>query len=96
MVVLDSTLLGTEAVTEGLGDDGIVLVNTSMSSAQAREATGFQTGQVFAVDASHIAIEEIGREITNTPMLGALVRLTGLCDWKEMVDLLRWRMASGA
>jgi pyruvate ferredoxin oxidoreductase gamma subunit len=86
VVVLDPTLLGAVAVVEGLQENGILLVNTSMTPAEVREATGFHTGQVFTVDASHIAIEEIGREVTNTPMLGAFTRATGMFDIEEMAQ----------
>jgi pyruvate ferredoxin oxidoreductase gamma subunit len=89
VVVLDSTLLGTVAVTEGLEEGGILLVNASMSPAEVRAATGFQSGQVFTVNASHIAIDEVGREITNAPMLGAFARATGLFDTEELAKELR-------
>lgn len=78
VLVLDPTLLGTVPVAEGLEEDGTLIVNTSLSPEEVRDVTGFHTGQVYTVDASHIAIEEMGREITNTPMLGALYRATGL------------------
>jgi pyruvate ferredoxin oxidoreductase gamma subunit len=89
VLVLDPTLLGTVPVTEGLEEDGTLLVNTSMSPAEVREVTGFQTGKAFTVDASHIAIEEMGREITNTPMLGAFARATGLFDIDDLAEQLR-------
>ena len=89
VVVLDPTLLGNVAVTEGLKQDGTLLVNTSASPAEARQTTGFRTGRVFTVDASHIAIEEIGREITNTPMLGAFACATGFFDVEGVADQLR-------
>jgi pyruvate ferredoxin oxidoreductase gamma subunit len=89
VLVLDPTLLGTVPVTEGLEEDGTLLVNTSMSPAEVREITGFRTGKTFTVDASHIAIEEMGREITNTPMLGAFARATGLFDIVDLTEQLR-------
>jgi pyruvate ferredoxin oxidoreductase gamma subunit len=89
VLVLDPTLLGTVPVTEGLAEDGILVVNTSMSPAEIREATGFHTGKVFTVDASHIAIEEMGREITNTPMLGAFAQATGIFEIGDLVEQLR-------
>jgi pyruvate ferredoxin oxidoreductase gamma subunit len=89
VLVLDPTLLGTVAVTEGLKEDGALLVNTLMSPAEIREITGYQTGRVFTVDASHIAIEEMGREITNTPMLGAFAKATGLFEIEQLTDQLR-------
>jgi pyruvate ferredoxin oxidoreductase gamma subunit len=89
VLVLDPTLLGSVPVTDGLKADGTLLVNTSMSPAEVREATGFKTGQVFTVDASHIAIDEIGREITNTPMIGAFAHATGLFDIDDLAEQLR-------
>ena len=89
VLVLDPTLLGTVAVAEGLKEDGSLLVNTSMSPAEVRKATGFKTGKAFTVDASHIAIEEMGREITNTPMLGAFARATGLFDIDDLAEQLK-------
>ena len=91
VLVLDPTLLGTVPVTEGLKDDGVLLVNTPQSPAEIREMTGFETGKVCTVDASHIAIEEIGREITNTPMIGALAKATGLFEIDDLVAQTRKR-----
>lgn len=89
VLVLDPTLLGTVPVTEGLKEDGILIVNTSMSPEEVRRMTGFHTGKVCTVDASHIAIEEMGREITNTPMLGAFARATGLFDLDALEKQVR-------
>ena len=89
VLVLDPTLLGTVPVAEGLKKDGTLLVNTSMSPAEVREAADFHTGKAFTVNASHIAIEEMGREITNTPMLGAFARATGLFDIDDLAAQLK-------
>ena len=91
VLVLDPTLLSTVPVTEGLQEDGVLLVNTPQSPAEIREVTGFETGKVFTVDASHIAIEEIGREITNTPMIGALAKATGIFDINDLIEQTRKR-----
>ena len=91
VLVLDPTLLGTVPVIEGLKEDGVLLVNTPKSPAEIREITGFKTGRVFTVDASHIAIEEIGREITNTPMIGALARATGFFELDDLIVQTRKR-----
>ena len=88
VVVLDPTLLGA-GVTDGLEEDGSLVVNAPLSPTQVRQATGFRGGQVFAVDASHIAIEEMGLEVTNTPMLGAFARATGLFDLDALAEELR-------
>lgn len=89
VLVLDPTLLGAVPVTEGLVEDGVLLVNSPKSPAEVREALGFQSGKVFTVDASHIAIEEMGREITNTPMLGAFAEATGLVGLDDLAGEVR-------
>jgi pyruvate ferredoxin oxidoreductase gamma subunit len=85
VVVLDPTILGAVNVTEGLKEDGILVINTPEPPEAIRHKLGFWGGKVFTVDASHIAIEELGREITNTPMLGALARATGLFAVEDIV-----------
>jgi pyruvate ferredoxin oxidoreductase gamma subunit len=89
VLVLDPSLLGTVPVTEGLKEEGVLVVNTAMTPAEVRGVTGFHTGRAFTVDASHIAIEEMGRDITNTPMLGAFAHATGLFDMEELAEQLR-------
>jgi pyruvate ferredoxin oxidoreductase gamma subunit len=89
VVILDPTLLGSAAMTDGLKEEGSLVINTPLSPTLVREATSFQGSQVFSVDASHIAIEEIGQEITNTPMLGAFARATGLFEIEEMIAEVR-------
>lgn len=85
VVILDPTLLGVVDVTEGLKQNGSIIVNTTDSPALVRDALNFRTGKVYTVNASHIAIEELGRDITNTPMLGALCKATGLFDVEDVV-----------
>ncbi len=76
VVVLDPTLLGVVDVTEGIGDDGIILVNTATPPSEVRKKLGLPTGKfkIFTVDATNISIEELGRPMPNTPMLGALIK----------------------
>ena len=75
VVVLDASLLAVVDVTEGIKDDGIVLINTHETPAEIRKTLGLTGGKVYAVDATQIAIDEIGRPIPNTPMMGALVKV---------------------
>ena len=87
VVVLDPTLVDSIDVTEGVPSDGIIIVNTEKAPADIKSALGIQGSiKVFTVDASKISTETIGRDIPNTPMLGALVKATGILDFKEMMD----------
>ncbi|MHB8840434.1 MAG: 2-oxoacid:acceptor oxidoreductase family protein [Candidatus Aquicultor sp.] len=89
VVVLDRTLVGKIPFTEGLVEDGTVIVNCRHSAKHLREEIGLGYGKVFAVDATTIANETMGRPITNTPMLGALVKATSILGVDIVEEELR-------
>lgn len=88
VAVLDPTLLGP-AVTEGVAGDAVVLVNTTEPPAAVRRKMGLTDGRVFTVDASGIAVDAFGRDIPNTPMIGALLRVTELIPYEEFISIMR-------
>lgn len=92
VVVLDVTLLDTIEVTKGLGDDGVLLINTHQQPKIIKEKLPNFKGKLFTVDASTIAKECIGREIPNTPMLGALIKVTNLIDFDRMLKNTRKKL----
>ena len=89
VVVLDPSLLGIVDVTKGAPADAIVLVNSEMSPAELRKHYGLKGFRYFTIAATRIAVETIKRPIPNTPMVGALTRITGLFALDEVVALLR-------
>jgi pyruvate ferredoxin oxidoreductase gamma subunit len=86
VIVLDPTLMGKVDVTAGLKKDGAIIVNTPDSAASVRAALKLQGAKVYTVDASTISKETIGREIPNTPMLGALIKVSGLFELEKMLE----------
>ena len=85
VVVLDPTLMATVDVAKGLPKDGSLIVNTSKTPAEIRQEINLKDAKVFTVDASAIAKDKIGRNIPNTPMLGALVKVSGLLNFDDML-----------
>jgi pyruvate ferredoxin oxidoreductase gamma subunit len=88
VVVLDESLVTLVNVAAGLKPEGVLIVNTSSSADEVRKTLGFK-GKVATVDATRIAREELGVTITNTTMLGALVKVTQavkLSSLKEPVE----------
>jgi len=85
VIVLDPTLMDSVDVTAGLTPDGVIIVNTKLCPADVRKQLKLKGSKVFTVDASGISKELIGREIPNTPMMGALVKATGLFDIESML-----------
>ncbi len=84
VVVLDPTLLKIVDVESGVGEDGLVVLNTKLSPAETRKEFGLKA-RLAVVDASTIAMEEMRVPITNTTMLGALIKASGLLP----IDALR-------
>lgn len=79
VVVLDPTVMGAVDVASGLKDGGIIVANTSKTDKELSEKYDLKH-KLYTVNANKIAVEEIGRPITNTTMMGALVKATGLVD----------------
>ncbi len=89
VVVLDQSLLSIVDVTKGAPDDAIVLVNSEQSPAELRKRYGLKGHRYYTIAASRIAVETIRRPIPNTPMVGALTRITGLFPIDQVVAFLR-------
>ncbi|HHY37627.1 MAG TPA: pyruvate synthase [Clostridia bacterium] len=91
VVILDPTLAGKVDVAEGVPDGGIILVNTSESPARMRSLLKLEGRplQIYTVDASKIALETLGRDIPNTPMMGALMRVTKIMDYDYFLNLMK-------
>ena len=76
VAVLDETLIGVANITEGATPDTVFLVNSAAEPAAVRTRLKIQGGKVWCVNATKISLDEIGRDIPNTPMIGALIRIT--------------------
>ena len=86
VVVLDSLLRKTVNITEGLKDDGMLILN---SSAAPDEIELLKPYRVATVDATGIALETLGRPITNTAILGAFVKATGAIRLESVIDAVK-------
>ncbi|HFB83682.1 pyruvate ferredoxin oxidoreductase subunit gamma [Thermosulfuriphilus ammonigenes] len=90
ILVLDPSLPAIIKVTEGLKEDGWAIVNSHKSPDEIRKMLDFG-GRIAYVDATKIAMEVLGLPITNTTMLGALVKATGLVDLNYLEEALEHR-----
>jgi len=90
VVVLDPTILKIVDVTAGLKRNGMVILNTSKDEEEVRKTFGIKA-KMALVDATSIAMKQLGRPITNTTMLGALIKTTGVIDIKSMETPLKKR-----
>ncbi len=83
VMVLDPTILKIVDVTAGLKKDGMIILNTAKDEKEVRKAFGIKA-KMALVDATEIAMKHLGRPITNTTMLGALIKASGVIDIKSM------------
>ena len=86
VVVLDESLLPIVDVARGLTDDGAIIVNTCSPPETLRAALRASGPRVASVDASGIAMETLKRDMPNTPMIGALAKITGLFTLDQVRD----------
>lgn len=80
VIVLDPTV-GAGGMLKGLKKGGTVLVNA------AENIPGFD-GAVF-IDATAIALKEIGKPIPDTAIVGAFVKLTGIFPIETLLRAVR-------
>jgi len=94
VVVVNPNLIGVVDLTEGLVQGGTVVVNTPLSPAEIREQLDLagRPVQVWAVDATRIGMETLGRDIPSTIMLGALARAMDLVQVDSLIHLVREKL----
>jgi len=85
LLVIDPTLLKLDTLFSGLKPRGILIVN---NPAFVTQADGNLT-VAGAVDATRIAMEEIGRDIPNTCLLGAFAATTCWLKLESILDALQ-------
>jgi pyruvate ferredoxin oxidoreductase gamma subunit len=89
VAVLDPTLI-KDSVAAGLEDGGAIVVNSTAAPQEMRRRLGLQDRpgvRVATVDASGISMDTIGQAIPNTPMMGAVMRVTGLLDFEKFTGV---------
>lgn len=92
VAVLDPTLLKTVKVAEGLSDEGgNIIVNSKETPSDVRKALNTDRGKVWTVPASEISMKILGLPITNTAMLGAVARVTGIVNLETVEKMIRER-----
>src|SRR3989338_3965451 len=88
VMVIDPTLIGPVDVAEGMAKNGILIINTNKTQQDMKKKTGFN-GRIYCVDATKISIETVGRNLPNTPMLGALVKATNIIPIEAIFECIR-------
>lgn len=96
VIVLDPSLLGLPSVRAGLKPDGTIVANTQLNAQEVRKVLGGYLGRLALVDATGIAMRVLRAAITNTAMLGALARASGILGIEAFVEPLKARFGRAA
>jgi 2-oxoisovalerate ferredoxin oxidoreductase gamma subunit len=89
VVILDPSFAKSAVPLHGLRNEGIVIVNTARNLEEHYAGFG-QVMSVGMVDATGIALEVLGRPISNTCMLGAISRTTGWIPLNAVLSSLEY------
>lgn len=90
VLVLDPSILRIVNVAAGLKDDGILVTNTKHKADEIRKELNLKC-KLAVVNANGIAREELGLPITNTTMLGALLKAKAVVSPDSLIEPLRER-----
>lgn len=90
VVVVDPTLINNN-VASGLAKDGIILVNTELTSEELSKKLSTRDVHVYAVNARRIALDVLGRPIYNTAMLGALIKVAPFTSFESVAKVVKAR-----
>lgn len=85
VIIMDGTLVGKVNMTRGIKKDSVIVANYTGTPAELQEALGTEV-ECHTLDANRIAIEEIGKPMVNTVMLGALIKSKALVDYDKLED----------
>jgi len=85
LMVIDPTLLGLPTLFTGLKPDGTLILN-SAHKLETRPSDNLK--RLGIINATQVALCEIGRDIPNTCLIGALAKTTGWVKLESVITAL--------
>lgn len=86
VVVVDDTLLESVDVTSGLKETGAIIINTTKDGEYLNKVLKNYKGGIYTIDARKVSMETLGKYFPNTPMLAAIVKVSGVMSDKALLD----------
>lgn len=86
VVVVDDTLLDSVDVTNGLKETGAIIINTTKNANELESKLKNYKGSVYTIDARKVSMETLGKYFPNTPMLAAIVKVSGIMTDEEFLN----------
>lgn len=93
VLVYDETLLDEFASdVQRLLPDGVLIVNTRRTAREIREQTGLSGRRVYTLDATGIAVSELGANRPNTALLAAMFKVLDLGELGQLKQAFMSKM----
>ena len=89
--ILDDTLLKDIDVTAGVPPGGWVIINSVKDINTLKKLVRRDDLNYAIIDATGLAIEKLGRPITNTAILGALSKVSGLFSLDDLYKAIEYQ-----
>ncbi len=85
IIITNETLLEMAGIFDGLKEDGILLVNSSMT---VEALAWIKHSRIYTINATDMAHEIFGRPIINTILFGALIGATDLFPLETAMEII--------
>lgn len=86
VVVVDESLISAIDVTSGLKETGAIIINTEKSPEEVKKYLKGYKGKVCTINARKISEDALGKNFPNTPMLGAVIRVSGIMEPQKFIE----------
>lgn len=85
VVVVDDTLLESVDVTAGLKEEGAIVINTTKAGEELKKLLKGYKGKIYTIDARKVSMETLGKYFPNTPMLAAIIKVSGIMNEEDFI-----------
>ena len=86
VVVVDDTLLDCVDVTAGLKESGAIIINSTKTNEELAKKLENYNGAIYKIDAKEISEAALGKYFPNTPMLAAIVKVSGIMSDEDFLN----------
>ena len=86
VVVVDESLLSSVDVTAGLNPEGGIVINSARAPEELRPLLKGYAGKVCTIDARALSERHLGGYFPNTPMLAAIVAVSGILESERFLS----------
>lgn len=89
VIVVDESLIGVVDIANGAKESGAIIINSEKSPSEFAAMLPDYKGKIYTIDARKISMETLGKYFPNTPMLGAIVKISGVMPEETFIEAMQ-------